>query len=198
VSDDPFLSRWSRLKKASASVAPGNSGEEPRAQARPAVAPPVPPPGPAPAERDGEPPALPPLESLTPESDFSPFMGAKVEEAVRRRALKTLFQDPRFNIMDGLDVYIDDYSVADPLPDGWLEKMSQLAHLGDQPPRAEDERRAAAEGESAPPDPTPEVKNTVTNETDAAIPRPESSDTEKSVDNAPPVGESHRAQDGLT
>ena len=81
----------------------------------------------------------PPVESLTPESDFTPFMNPKVDRGLRNQALKTLFSDPRYNIMDGLDVYIDDYSKPDPLPEGWLEKMTQVARLGDyQPPKEEE------------------------------------------------------------
>jgi hypothetical protein len=57
-------------------------------------------------------------------------MQAEVDPGVRRQALKTLFQDPQFNVMDGLDVYIDDYSKPDPLPEGWLAKMNQVARLG--------------------------------------------------------------------
>ena len=45
------------------------------------------------------------------------------------RNFKTLFQDPHYNVMDGLDTYIDDYSKPDPLPEGWLEKMNQVARL---------------------------------------------------------------------
>ena len=99
---------------------------------------------------------LPPVESLTPDSDFSPFMGADVDELLRRRALKTLFQDPRFNVMDGLDVYIDDYSKPDPLPEGWLEKMNQMARLGDYRPPEEaiaEPEEAIAEPEAASPEP---------------------------------------------
>jgi hypothetical protein len=33
---------------------------------------------------------------------------------VRNAALKKLFTDPHFNVMDGLDVYIDDYGKPDP------------------------------------------------------------------------------------
>jgi hypothetical protein len=73
---------------------------------------------------------LPPVESLTPESDFTPFMKPEVDPALRRQAFKKLMEDPRYNVMDGLDVYIDDYSKADPLPEGWLEKMSQVRYLG--------------------------------------------------------------------
>ena len=68
---------------------------------------------------------LPPVESLTFESDFTAFMQPEVDPGLRRQALKTLLQDPRFNVMDGLDVYIDDYSKPDPLPEGWLEKMKR-------------------------------------------------------------------------
>src|SRR5262249_18324773 len=79
------------------------------------------------------PPPLPPVESLTPESDFTPFMSAEVDAGLRRMALKTLFSDPRFNVMDRLDVYIDDYSQPDPVPEGWLEEVRQVASLRPQP-----------------------------------------------------------------
>ena len=72
-----------------------------------------------------ETPPLPPVESLTIDSDFGPFLGPRVDEAVKLQALKKLFRDPRFNVMDGLDTYIDDYSIADPLAP---EIARQLAH----------------------------------------------------------------------
>jgi hypothetical protein len=92
-----FLRRWSRRKQDAAAQA----AEKP----------------PAPA---GEAPALPSPDSLTFESDFKAFMQAKVEESVKRAALKKLFSDPRFNVMDGLDTYIDDYSKDDPIPAAML------------------------------------------------------------------------------
>ena len=96
--DETFLRRWSRLKQdAAAKPAPVAKSDNP----------------PAPA-------ALPPLESLSFESDFGAFMSAKVDEGIRRAALKKLFSDPRFNVMDGLDVYIDDYSKEDPIPPAML------------------------------------------------------------------------------
>jgi hypothetical protein len=122
VSDDTFISRWSR-RKIQARRAEPEPAAEPAVATSPPVAPvAVPPEAPAP---------LPALESLTPESDFTPFLREGVDESVKRQALKTLFQDPRFNVMDGLDVYIDDYSKPDPLPEGWLEKMNQVARLGE-------------------------------------------------------------------
>jgi hypothetical protein len=36
-----------------------------------------------------------------------------------------MFSDPHFNIMDGLDIYIDDYSKPDPIPLEMLKRMVQ-------------------------------------------------------------------------
>ena len=142
MSDDHFLSRWSRRKTA-AKAGPA----VPAAAAVPAPAVTQLPAQTADVLPDKAGAQLPPIESLTPESDFSPFMQADVAEHLKRRALKTLFQDPRFNVMDGLDVYIDDYSKPDPLPEGWLEKMNQVARLGEY--RAPEEEAAAEEVEPA-------------------------------------------------
>ncbi len=154
MNDDPFLSRWSRLKRATkagpdrpAAVAiPAEAGSQsPQSQAaEPQAAEPLP------AQ-------LPPVESLTPESDFTPFMRSDVDPATRRQALKTLFQDPQFNVMDGLDTYIADYSQPDPLPAGWLEKMTQVSSLGDVFARREREEKAAAEALAANPPAPPSV-----------------------------------------
>ena len=62
-------------------------------------------------------------EALTPEADFTRFVKADVDPGVQRAALKKLFADPQFNVMDGLDVYIDDYNKPDPMPAGMLEKI---------------------------------------------------------------------------
>ena len=101
------LSRWSRRKLATAIEAPA-----PPATSAPAAAP-------APATGVSVPPApveLPPVESLTFDSDFTAFLQPGVDDKVKRAALKQLFRDPRFNILDGLDTYIDDYTKADPIP----------------------------------------------------------------------------------
>jgi hypothetical protein len=140
VSDDNFLSRWSK-KKHEAKRPPE------QAQAAPPVAAASPTTAQLPVAAESKSPEpLPPVESLTPESDFSPFMKAEVDPATRRQALKTLFQDPRYNVMDGLDVYIDDYSKPDPLPEGWLAKMNQMTRLGDfrpeEPPEGESAEKA--------------------------------------------------------
>ena len=76
-------------------------------------------------------PALPPVESLTSESDFAAFMRPKVDEGLRRQALKKLFADPHFNVMDGLDVYIDDYTKPDPIAPDVLERLMQMGFVRD-------------------------------------------------------------------
>ena len=148
-----FLSRWSRLKN-EAREKPATPTEETAAERSPPQAPAdvVSAANPAPAEA---PAPLPPVESLTPESDFSPFMGAGVDQRLKQLALKRLFEDPRFNVMDGLDVYIDDYSKPDPLPEGWLEKLNQVARLGEyrEPEAAPEgaEKPEGGEGQSVAP-----------------------------------------------
>lgn len=148
MADDFFLSRWSRRK------ALARRGE-PVAEPRPADGPPVAAmPGAAATAGAAAQPAvpaapepLPPVESLTPDSDFSAFMRAEVDPNLRRQALRTLFQDPRFNVMDGLDVYIDDYSRPDPIPAEWMGKLNQMVRLGDH--REPDPEAAQAGAEAA-------------------------------------------------
>jgi hypothetical protein len=52
-------------------------------------------------------------------------MKPDVDPQVQQAALKKMFTDPHFNVMDRLDIYIDDYSQPDPLPMGMLERMAQ-------------------------------------------------------------------------
>ena len=80
-----------------------------------------------------EPPQLPTLtdvEQLTPDSDFSTFLTQGVSPEVRNAAMKKLFTDPHYNVMDGLDIYIGDYNTPDPLPAGMLAKMVGAQFLG--------------------------------------------------------------------
>lgn len=118
--DDSFLTRWSRRKRASAIAAPAAAAETPL-------------------------PELPPVDSLVFESDFEAFMHAKVDERVRRMALKKLFSYPRFNVMDGLDTYIDDYSREDPIPAAMLAQLEH-ARAALFAPAAEPEKKALDAG----------------------------------------------------
>lgn len=150
-SPDGFLSRWSRRKvQAREGVREGVVPEPalPDAapvQARAATAPqPVAPatstapPARLPTEPESTaapppsppPPTLEEVSRLTRESDYSRFVGQGVDPGVKNAALRKLFTDPHFNVMDGLDIYIDDYNTPDPLPAGMLEKMVQSEALG--------------------------------------------------------------------
>ena len=62
---------------------------------------------------------------LTKDSDYSAYVKPGIDPGVQQAALQKLFSDPRYNVMDGLDIYIDDYSKPDPLPTGMLERMVQ-------------------------------------------------------------------------
>jgi len=131
--NERFLSRWSRLKRASEHetaadpASPPASPEPPATTTGNAPAPTVAPaPSPAMANESNDVVAsLPSVDSLTMESDFAPFFQPKVPEALRRAAVKKLFADPHFNIMDGLDTYIGDYSKSDPIPP---EMLRQIRH----------------------------------------------------------------------
>jgi hypothetical protein len=122
------LKRWSRRKLEAAQNAP--AAPVASAAVVPAIAPVVAPapvaPVPGASAADAAVPELPSVESLTHDSDFSAFMQPKVDELVKRAALKKLFTDPHFNVMDGLDIYIGDYTQPDPMPDGMLEKLGKV------------------------------------------------------------------------
>ena len=83
-----------------------------------------------PAARSVPPPTLEEVKSLTPASDFSRFVAPGVDSGVKNAAMKKLFADPHFNLMDGLDTYIEDYGRADPIPKSMLRQMVQARMLG--------------------------------------------------------------------
>jgi hypothetical protein len=113
------LSRWSRLKRAAATES-ANVVQPPPAltsvRAELVEAPPMPDQGNdsvgQAALANAE---LPPLSTISLTEDFTPFMQAKVPQALKQQALKALFKEPHFNVMDGLDIYIDDYTVFEPI-----------------------------------------------------------------------------------
>jgi hypothetical protein len=86
----------------------------------------------APRAQDPNAPALPTLEdvaALTRESDYSLFVQRKVAPEVRNAAMKKLFSDPHFNVMDGLDTYIDDYSNPEVMPASMLRQLASARVL---------------------------------------------------------------------
>jgi hypothetical protein len=122
---EAFLDRWSRLK-----------------QERPAETPAIP------EEKRAEPAAaLPAVEQLTPESDFTPFMDPRVDGATRRSALKKLFADAHYNVPDPFEAYSEDYTVSEPISMEMLKTLNHAKQL------IFDEPTAPAQAAAADPDP---------------------------------------------
>lgn len=69
------------------------------------------------------------VEALNAQSDYSAFLAQGVDKSVQRAAMKKLFSDPHFNTMDGLDIYIGDYTKAVALPAGMLAALQHTQKL---------------------------------------------------------------------
>lgn len=139
-----FLRRWARLK-ASPEVAP--------------VAAPSPPPLPPAGAPELPAPTLEDVARLTLQSDYAAFLAKGVSPAVRRLALKKLFADPGFAVMDGLDIYIDDYTRASPLSDAMLAALEHAPGVLTQLLGERDEASQIADNDTAPctsPAPSPQ------------------------------------------
>ncbi|NIM43120.1 MAG: DUF3306 domain-containing protein [Hydrogenophaga sp.] len=166
--NDGFLSRWSRRKQAvrDGLVPPPEPAAAANTEALPMPSAPqaAPPAGEAadgasPAPRESTPPpTLDEVAQLTPEADFSRFVARDVSSEVRNAAVKKLFADPRFNVMDGLDVYIDDYSLPSPLSKADMASMvgARFLKLVDDP----DEAKASATASDSTPSGGPTAATT--------------------------------------
>ena len=70
---------------------------------------------------------LPSLDSLTKESDFTPFLAEKVPGFIRRRALSILWRsNPIFAHLDGLNDYDEDFNVIDKLIDALTDSIYRV------------------------------------------------------------------------
>lgn len=150
--DDNFLSRWSRRKTElkSGRIAEGAAPDIPLGPApatqkpQPGVLPRQPEPGKSLPTAHAEvsapklkvdapappPPTLADVALLTRDDSYARFVAPGVDPAVRNAAMKKLFTDPHYNVMDGLDIYIDDYGKPDPIPMAMLRRMTQSRSLG--------------------------------------------------------------------
>lgn len=115
------LSRWSQRKQASRTahneagkpvVATGLDAEPEEPESRPLT--------------DEE---MPPLESLTEESDYRGFLSPKVSDELRKLALRKLFHGSKFNICDGLDDYDEDFTSFAKLGDVVTAEMRHRAEM---------------------------------------------------------------------
>ena len=181
---EPFsLKRWSQRKRAATQTAPAQALPMPAAEAPAAMvtadATPAAVPEPSPP--------LPPVDSLTFDSDYSAFMQPKVAEETKRAALRKLFSDPSFNLMDGLDIYVGDYTQSDPMPSGMLEKLTAAYAMLDpvEPARVAEADAAAADPASAPETDLPEAPVTESPaESAQSTPEATASDTSPKSGNA--------------
>ena len=187
MAEDGFLQRWSKRKASLGDRAPDAPPKSGVGQMP--VAPPVDggvlkPPNPAPTARADAPdkaqpgdahtaappaPSLADTQALTPASDFRPFMGQGVAPEVKNAAMKKLFADPHFNVMDRMDIYIDDYSQPDPLPLAMLRQMNGAKFLNLFEDEDQDKDKAALAGapdEGTVQAPLPPVSD------DASVPAP--------------------------
>jgi hypothetical protein len=81
------------------------------------------------------------VRALSFESDFRRFVAPDVAPEVKNAAVKKLFADPRFNVRDMMDVYADDYSQPDPMPESMMRQLASAQFLG----LFEEKKDAAAE-----------------------------------------------------
>lgn len=103
---------------------------------------------------------MPPVESLTADSDFSGFLSEKVSESLRRAALRKLFHSANFNIIDELDDYAEDFTAFEALGDIVTADMRHRLEV-----EARREAEALAERERQTVDPQnadPEIVNAET------------------------------------
>ena len=92
---------------------------------------------------------MPDIDSLTEDSDFSPFMSAGVSDELRNLALRKLFHAPVFNIRDGLDEYDDDFTQFEKLGSIITSDMKHRLEMEQEKLRerlAEEETEADADG----------------------------------------------------
>jgi hypothetical protein len=129
---EAFLDRWSRRKR-----------EHVAEQAQQAATPPA---APQAEAKPAEP--LPPVESLKPDSDFTPFMAKDVTPETRRAALKQLFTDSHFNLPDPFEPYSGDYTIEDPIPVEMLKNLNHAKRLIFDKPQPPADAQAPAEAEA--------------------------------------------------
>ena len=143
------------------------------------------------------PPTLEEAEQLTPTDDFRRFVTPDTPPEVKSAALKKLFTDPHFNQMDGLDVYIDDYSKPDPMPPEMLRKLaaSKFLKLFDDEEKKEDEEDEEAREVTTDPPPQNVAQSQAPDE-QAVPPTDDHADTDLRLqqdDAAGPEGPGRRA-----
>lgn len=112
MTDEPeFLRRWSRRKRAARKSA--DEPDAPDAEERPVESEEAPEDRPESEVAKVDVEDLPDIDTLTAESDFTPFMKPGVPTALKNRALRKLWRvNPVFGHLDGLNDYDGDFTDA--------------------------------------------------------------------------------------
>ncbi len=147
MAEESFARRWSRRKiEEREEIADPPDDERTEVTLTPNPAPP-----------EEEPPDLPPVESLTATSDFTPFLRDKVPEALRKAALRKLWRsDPVLANLDGLNDYDEDFTggslggivaTAYRVGKGMIDKATEIAEetAPEADPVTEDDEAEPAE-----------------------------------------------------
>jgi hypothetical protein len=150
VTDEDFLRRWSRRKLESGVDELDGEEPPPMPEFEEAEASMADPEAPAevPQKTDVD---MPPLESIGDDSSVSDFFSPGVSEALRKAALRKLFHLPKFNVVDGLNDYDDDFRFFTALGDIVTADMRHRTELEAEPAGAEGDAETAADAESAEP-----------------------------------------------
>lgn len=179
---EDFFNRWSNRKK------PGEIPTEPAVESTEPIS--------QNSDQDEQPkpltlPTAQDVAQLHDDSDFSVYMNQNVDESVKNLAMKKLFTNPHFNVMDGLDIYISDYSQPDPIPPAMLaslrhaqELLNPLQHLEQVSQRLLDKNHVAALDEGLAP----------TTDVPAIEPPPTVAEAEQTKPNPPTT---HSAKDAV-
>lgn len=124
MSEEGFFSRWSRRKRA---VEAGRPAEEPAA---PGAVPAAPTPAPVAEEAPLDLASLPPIESLTLESDITAFLRKGVPAVLQRAALRRAWSlDPAIRDFVGPADYAWDYNAVDGVPGASLNLTGNLRDM---------------------------------------------------------------------
>ena len=157
--NEGFLQRWSRIKQENTAANAASPPAAPQEAEAKVDAPPL-------TDED-----MPPLDSLSEQSDLQPFLSSGVSDTLRRKAFRKIFLGGKFNIRDGLDDYDEDFTEFAALGDvvtaeyrRWQERMAKAQ---------EEDAQTAEEVDFAESDAADETEQAEADETDTADTSPQ-------------------------
>lgn len=124
---------------------------------------------------------MPPLESLSEDSDFTGFLSPKVSESLRRAALRKLFHGEGFNVIDELDDYAEDFTTFETLGDIITADMHHRIEL-EARKSAEAAKQALLPSDETTTEPSKEVAS---NQTVSVETEESSQNAQRTTDGAP-------------